>query len=207
MGTDIHGFVECVVEDDEPWVAAVDIELLHHGRSYDAFGCLFGMRNFAGFRPLAEDRGLPKDVSDVVRAQFADWGVDGHSPTWISWAELKRVDWSEPAERVDARIHEYRRTDAGWVMTGKTGWDPRIAEVAGLSTVRDPGRLFRYEAHDLPEGTEWPDGDDRLYRIGRITRRDAVAPDGEWKPLWTVMETLAGLYGDERVRLTVWFDN
>ncbi|MEU9144968.1 hypothetical protein [Streptomyces sp. NPDC048349] len=207
MGTDIHGFVECVYDVDEPWAAAIDMDLLYHGRDYDAFGCLFGVRNFAGFRPLAEGRGLPEDVSSAVRAEFEEWGSDGHSPTWISWAELKRVDWSEPAERVDARIHEYRRTEDGWAMYGKSAWSPRVAEVAGLARERDPGRLVRYEAHDWPEGTEWPDGEDRLYRIGRLTRREAIAAESEWQPLWTVMETLASLYGDENVRLTVWFDN
>ncbi|WP_405495747.1 hypothetical protein [Streptomyces sp. NBC_00096] len=207
MGTDIHGFVECLDEDDALWAAAIDLDLLHHGRSYDAFGCLFGVRNSAGFRALAADRGLPEGASELVRGQFAEWGRDAHSPTWISWAELKRVDWAEPAERVDARIHEYRRTADGWVMSGKAAWDARVAETVGLQMRRDPGRLFGYEAHDWPEGTEWPDGDDRLYRIGRLTRRDAVVPDGEWKPVWTVMETLAALYGDENVRLTVWFDN
>lgn len=207
MGTDIHGFVECADEDGGPWTAAIDIDLLYRGRGYDAFGCLFGVRNFAGFRPLAEGRGLPQDASETARAEFAEWGRDGHSATWISWAELKRVDWAEPAEQVDARVHEYRRTEDGWVMSGKAAWDGRVAEVVGLSRRRDPGRLFTYEAHDWPEGTEWPDGEDRLYRIGRLTRRDAIAPDGDWKPLWTVMETLAALDGDENVRLTVWFDN
>lgn len=88
-----------------------------------------------------------------MRARFADWGSDGHSPTWISWAELERVDWSEPAERVDARIHEYRRTPGGWVMSGKAARDPRVAERIGLPMRRDPGRLSRYGAHDWPEGT------------------------------------------------------
>lgn len=208
MGTDIHGFVECAHElGDEPWVAAIDIDLLYGGRDYDAFGCLFGVRNYAGFRPPAERRGLPDDVSSGVRGEFAGWAGDGHSPTWISWAELKRIDWSEPAERVDARIHEYRRTRDGWVMTGKCAWSGRVAEVIGLSMRREPGRLVTYRSHDWPEGTEWPDGDDLRYRVGRMTRREAVPIDGEWQPLWTVMEALAALHGDENVRLTVWFDN
>nr|WSX53231.1 hypothetical protein OG409_32535 [Streptomyces sp. NBC_00974] len=92
-------------------------------------------------------------------------------------------------------------------LRSKSHGDQRVAEVAGPAVVRDPGRLFRYEAHDWPEGTEWPDGEDLIHRIGRITRRDAIRAGGEWKPLWTVMETLAGLYGDDNVRLTVWFDN
>lgn len=207
MGTDIHGFVECLDEDDARWAAAIDIDLLYAGRGYDAFGCLFGVRNYAGFRPLAAGRGLPADASEAVRGEFADWGSDGHSPTWISWAELKGVDWAEPAEAVDARIHEYRRTPDGWVMSSKAAWSARVAEVVELSMRREPGRLLTYEAHDWPEGTEWPDGDDRLYRIGRMTRGEAVERDEEWKPLFTVMEVLAALHGDDNVRLTVWFDN
>ncbi|MFJ3877766.1 hypothetical protein ACIPW5_09940 [Streptomyces sp. NPDC090077] len=207
MGTDIHGFVECADEwGEEPWCAAIDLALLYDGRDYDAFGCLFGVRNFAGFRPLAEGRGLPGDASPAVRAEHAGLGSDAHGATWIGWAELKRVDWSEPAQRVDARIREYRRTGDSWVMTGEAAWSPRVAEVAGLARQRDPGRLFRYEEHDWPEGTEWADGDDVRYRVERMTRGEAVPPDGAWKPLWTVMETLAALHGDENVRLTVWFD-
>ncbi len=55
-----------------------------------------------------------------------------------------------------------------------------------------------------PENTEWPDGD-RLFRIGRLQRKDAV-PDSEWGAVWSVMRTLANLHGDEGVRLVVWFD-
>ncbi|MFJ5548145.1 hypothetical protein [Streptomyces sp. NPDC093225] len=207
MGTDIYGFVECSAEyGEEPWQAAIDLDLLYDGRDYDAFGCLFGVRNFAGFRALAERRGLPPDASSTVRARVEDWGTDAHDTTWISWAEIGRIDWSEPAEQVDARIHEYRRTaDGGWVMAGKASWSARVAEVTGLERRRDPGRLFRYEDHDWPEGTEWRDGEDRLYRIGRMTRREAIPVDGEWEPVWTVMRTLAARHGDENVRLTVWF--
>lgn len=45
-----------------------------------------------------------------------------------------------------------------------------------------------YSEHGWPEGTEWRDGEDRLYRVERMTRREAIPPAGEWKPLWTVME-------------------
>ncbi|MFE7237713.1 hypothetical protein [Streptomyces sp. NPDC057580] len=70
MGTDIYGFIECRAswhEKGEPWSAAVDFDLLYMGRSYDAFGCLLGVRNRADFRPLAADRGLPEHVCDRVR--------------------------------------------------------------------------------------------------------------------------------------------
>ncbi|WP_327305823.1 hypothetical protein OG730_21810 [Streptomyces sp. NBC_01298] len=38
----------------------------------------------------------------------------------------------------------------------------------------------------------------------RLCRRDAV-PDSDWGAVWSVMRTLAGLHGDEGVRLVVRF--
>ncbi|MEU8958490.1 hypothetical protein AB0C93_29795 [Streptomyces sp. NPDC048518] len=86
-------------EDDEDvvWTAAIDLFVLNTGNSYDAPACLFGVRNSFGFQPLAEDRGLPEDLSDGVRAAFIAWlGPEwSHSTTWITRAELAAADWDE----------------------------------------------------------------------------------------------------------------
>jgi hypothetical protein len=66
MGTDISGFLEyrAPQDDQEPtWYTAHDLSSLYGGRHYDAFGCLFGVRNYANFRPLAACRGLPASIS------------------------------------------------------------------------------------------------------------------------------------------------
>ncbi|WP_326671110.1 hypothetical protein [Streptomyces sp. NBC_01257] len=209
MGADIHGFVECRTRWADPadaWTAAVDLDLLYMGQDYDAFGCLFGVRNHAGFAPLAADRGLPGQISGAARAELDDWGADAHSLSWISWGEVKRVDWDEPAETTDRRVHAYEVVDGAWTLVSKAVWSARFARVAGLPAdpVTDASEGDGRE--DWPEGTEWRDGD-RLYRVERMTRREAVRPDGEWKPVWSVMEALAAVHGDENVRLTVWFDN
>lgn len=39
------------------------------------------------------------------------------------------------------------------------------------------------------------------------TRGQVALDNSQWTPVWTVMRTLAGLYGDDNVRLVVWFDN
>ncbi|MEV6327625.1 hypothetical protein [Streptomyces sp. NPDC051909] len=191
MGADIHGFVECrstyrTLDDDEAsWHAAIDLDLLYGGRDYDAFGCLFGVRNHAGFRPLAEHRGLPADAAPETRAAFEEWGRDGHDPSWIGWPELTRVDWSEPAERPEERAHRYRRgPDGDWVLVG---------------------RVFP-DRSDRAEGESW-EWDGELFRMERMTRREAVPADGEWRPVWTTMGALAEVHGEENVRLVVWFDN
>ncbi|WP_329124696.1 hypothetical protein [Streptomyces sp. NBC_01465] len=208
MGTDISGMIECRAwhlhedEDEESvWRAAVDLFFLNINRDYDAFGCLFGIRNYANFRPLAADRGLPIDVSEAVRADFARWEqYQPYGTTWITWAELKAVDWDEPAEKTDSRIHIYRQTADGLTLTGKSSWSPWFAQHAGLPD-RIPG-----DAEAWPEGSEWLIGD-TLYRFETIRRRDAVRESGDWTPVWTVMEALASQHGDDNVRLIVWFDN
>ncbi|MBS2546674.1 hypothetical protein KGQ19_07320 [Catenulispora sp. NL8] len=205
MGTDISGWIEILTEDwnsgdiAERWLAVVDLGHLYLGRDYDAFGCLFGVRNFAGFRPLAADRGLPEDASAKVQDECE--GIGGHSPTWISWAELAVVDWAEPAVRVDERVHKYRRlSDGSLQFVSKAAYDGDLEKLIG--SARGPG-----ESADLyPEGTEWTDGD-TVYRVERLRRSDAVAPDGEWRPVWAVMEALASVHDPEKVRLVVCFDS
>ncbi|MFF1337582.1 hypothetical protein ACFVYT_06630 [Streptomyces sp. NPDC058290] len=206
MGTDMHGFIECrwdrwLDEEDRRWDAAIDLAHLYAGRSYAAFGALFGVRDTASFLPLAADRGLPRDVSDEARAGFDGWGRDAHGASWVTWAELTAVDWDEGAAEVDECVHEYRRGPEGsWELYGRNSSLTRFAEVSGLSGPRDLYRAGRTQ----PEGSEWYDGD-RLFRVGRLTRKQAV-PDSDWEAVWAVMRTLAGLHGDEGVRLVVWFD-
>ncbi|WP_237554854.1 MULTISPECIES: hypothetical protein [unclassified Streptomyces] len=120
--------------------------------------------------------------------------------TWITWAEVKRVDWDEPAETIDRRVHRYQRTADGLRYVGKAVWDAGHAEALGTpDSISDP-------VEGWPEGTEWTVGD-TVFRAQKIRRRDAVQPGGEWQPVWTAMETLASLHGDDNVRLVVWFDN
>ncbi|WUW21256.1 hypothetical protein OG521_10840 [Streptomyces sp. NBC_01463] len=205
MGSDMYGFIECrwdrwLDEEDRRWTAAVSLSHLYNGRSYVGFGALFGVRDTTSFRPLADHRGLPPDASQEARADFEPWS-DLHGASWITWAELLTADWEEAANEVDACVHEYRRrSDGSWEMHGQNTDLTRFAELAGIN---DPHALYRAGSIH-PEGTEWPDGD-RLFRIGRLRRKDAV-PDSDWGAVWSVMRTLAGLHGDEGVRLVVWFD-
>ncbi|MGW1493962.1 hypothetical protein [Streptomyces sp. NPDC002402] len=209
MGTDISGFVECGAragdegERDLVWRAVVDLCVLNDTRNYDAFGCLFGVRNFANFRPLAAERGRPLDASDKVRDELdrlAPWSDQAYGTTWITWAELKAVDWDEPAERPDSRIHQYRQSPDGLRFAGKSGWCPEFARAVGLRKQLSGSRPT------WPDGTEWQIGD-TLYRSETLRRRDAVREDGEWQPVWSAMATLAMEHGDDNVRLVVWFDN
>ncbi|MFI5841475.1 hypothetical protein ACIA8K_17395 [Catenuloplanes sp. NPDC051500] len=197
MGTDIAGGVESRPHGPgTPWHLA-DVDLSALPRHYDAFGLLFGVRNYAGFAPVAPGRGLPDDASPELRGLQP--GDGEHDHTWVSWAELARIDWDARAPRVDDRIHEYRLTGEGLLAGGKAahhGADWRAA--AGDHA--DP------RGSSYPEGTEWRAGD-RIWRVERLTNGHVLRDDPELRALLDTMRDLAGRYGGENVRLTVWFDS
>ncbi|MDQ2906453.1 MAG: hypothetical protein ABI456_14315 [Ktedonobacteraceae bacterium] len=197
MGTDIAGRIECrlryPIDSRKPWTSAIDLSLLYHGRDYDAFGCLFGIRNYAHFRPVAAERGLPADVSREVKEDAESYGEGGSGHSWISWAEIKAIDWEEETEETDSRIHEYRRAEDGsLVYEGKSSLDPTFAKHVSYS-LRAP--------HSWPEGQEW-EIEGKIYRAEKLKRKDTR--EG-WDSLFTVMELLAAYYEDDGVRLVVWF--
>ncbi|WP_141714930.1 hypothetical protein [Micromonospora rhizosphaerae] len=94
MSTDIYGFIEVVHPpashpsyEGEPWSPCMELCPLYADSDYLAFGCLFGVRNWIGWEPVAADRGLPAGVSTAVRADYddiarADSAV--HGSTWVS---------------------------------------------------------------------------------------------------------------------------
>lgn len=207
MGTDISGFLEArphQVHRTAPrpladWEYVADLDHLYASRDYDLFGCLFGVRNFAGFDPVAAGRGMPEDLSERGAAEWSTWEPSSHDPTWVTWAELAAIDLDEPALRPDRRYHHYRRTPSGLIQVGKFRDGPRITELIAAS-----GMTPADGDEPWPEGTTWADGDD-VYRIERLVRRDAVPRS--MTALWTVMGALAELHGPEHVRLVVYFDS
>ncbi|MFE0631337.1 hypothetical protein ACFW3D_30820 [Streptomyces sp. NPDC058864] len=205
MGKDIRGFVECHRdyrdhEEDSFWHATIALDHLKVPRNYDAFGCLFGVCDNEQFLPIAPLRGLPVDASNRVRA--GQEATAGRSAGWVSWAEIKRVDWDEESARPDDRIHEYFREPQGdWQFAQRHVSAPRrFIDLCG-----QPAHIAARPGEHFPAGSQWVDGD-RMFRVDRLRRRDAV-PDDEWGPVWTVMRTLADLHGDDDVRLVVWFDD
>jgi hypothetical protein len=197
MGTDINGWVEFRLADS--WYAAIRPGSIV-GRDYDAFGCLFGVRNFAHFRPIAPDRGIPADASLMVQHEFKEGERYWHNPTWISWREVREIDIDEPAEQADSRIHWYTRDANGaLVFAGKAAWVRDFAEHVGHSIIEGV-----FGTRTWPEGREW-EINGKIYRAERLTRGDALG--GAWETLFRLMDVLADAYGADNVRLVVWFDS
>lgn len=151
VSTGIYGSIEvrdlsrAAWDPEMPWFGCVDLWPLYPNNEYASFGCLFGVRNWPGWQPVAAGRGLPDDVSTAVRTEYEKCArLDDaiHGSTWVSWPELRDLD----------------------------------------VTVTPPA------PHQ------------------EMTRLDVLGPGTGWEHVFAVMRTLAQRFGEDGVRLVVWFD-
>lgn len=110
MGCDIHSYVELRTESgwaklDDPifdngWLGIGDVynrednEQPFYDRNYNLFGVLAGVRNY-DLPIIAEPRGIPVDVSDVVATEYDKWFGDAHTASWLTVAELTGFDYEQ----------------------------------------------------------------------------------------------------------------
>lgn len=95
---------ESKVDDDGYEWNAQFIDQPYTGRNYDLFAILAdvrngrgfaGIRTGAGFIPICDPKGLPKDVSKEINQLSDEWGSDGHSHSWFTVSELLAYDWNQ----------------------------------------------------------------------------------------------------------------
>jgi len=212
MGWDIEGFIECRQQNAQSpetgWVVVRNLYPLYRGRNYDAFGCLFGWQNYANFRPIAAGRGLPQDVSSEVKKRHDELGKEAAGTTWISWSEIKAIDWEEESEQADSRIHRYERNEQGeLIYTGKAAWSREFMELAnGEQLETEAGTMLSimealFAKPSRPEGQQWEKGN-IVYRAEKLKRKDVY---DDWQDVFEAMQELATTYGDDGVRMVVWF--
>jgi len=107
MGTDIHLFSEKkkTVNGVEKWVNAdywkinpyfgednsepeLEIVSLYSNRNYCLFNLLADVRGYG--TAISQPRGLPDDVSDIVKKESDRWDGDGHSHSYFTLDELRK---------------------------------------------------------------------------------------------------------------------
>ena len=110
MGCDIHGFVEVLHKGE--WYAYDKIPL--GVRNYALFGLIAGVRN-DDVKPVSLPKDIPKDASEVVKLEVKHWGVDGHSHTWLSKTEMKKV--YDYMEKIMHKEHNKERKEL-WLEWG-----------------------------------------------------------------------------------------
>ncbi|MGW1725863.1 hypothetical protein ACWCQK_23355 [Streptomyces sp. NPDC002306] len=207
MSTDIHGGIEfrhpgvgTDFDDGEPWTAAMDLWPLYAEIDHAAFGCLFGVRNHAGFPPLAPGRGLPADLSSGMRSQLAPWVEAGdlHSPSWVSWAEVASLDPTAAPDHFIGRLTWHTRSLPS-VLHQRLVSEPFPSEA--FSTVGEPPK----DLHTATGRVRWTTGElTCVYEP--LTVGSVLGPDTHWSHVFAVMQALAGRFGDDGVRLVVAFE-
>lgn len=200
MGCDIHIYAEKRVGGK--WQKATDD--IDRGRNYDLFAMLANVRNgtgFAGcdtgdgFKPIAMPKGLPADVSRAVKKESDGWGVDGHSHSWLTVAELLAYDWQGQTTKRRGWVSgsEYKR----WKASGANGPDSWCGGVGGggvqhvsnqemdrrIASEKDVGRHYTL----VEWGVSYAD-----------CARDFLSE---------TLPTLRAMGDPEDVRIVFWFDN
>lgn len=103
MGCDIHMYAEYRKKNSDKWEAdpchKVRDEDEHYkyvetlpdgGRDYGFFYALAGVR-YGNVGPYNEPKGIPADVSEIVKIGIDSYGADGHSHTYFSLEEYERI--------------------------------------------------------------------------------------------------------------------
>lgn len=179
---------------------------LYIGRNYDLFAILANVRNgrgFAGvetgtgFKPISMPRGLPVDCTSGVKEQSENWGLDGHSHSWMLLSELLAFDYDNQFTVQYGVVDEAEYVQ--WKEVGKPkSW------CGGVS-----GRSIKHVSNGLMEGYitgdfQKEEGIEYYTKVQwRESYRESVGP--QW---FETLEYLKRLGVDStQVRLVFWFDN
>lgn len=97
MGCDIHCFYELGSRPYDKCSQGVKYFYsfeFNVWRDYSLFGVFAGVR-IDDIPGSYEPKGFPEDACEETKKAFDDWGLDAHTPSWLSLKELKEIDWDE----------------------------------------------------------------------------------------------------------------
>jgi len=202
--------------------------------NYDLFSMLADVRNEPGGPvPIFPCRGMPKDVSREIANMCEGWGVDGHSHTHFTVAELRAY-----FERMKDRTY----TDHG-VVDGKafehlqstgerpTSWSKSISGIGfGIVTVTE--RMYRSIQHLVKHdktANRWRENQTVLRAVDApshfrgILRDLKPVPDAQGlysiyvQTMWArryecpsflaLLDELSAYGPEDSIRVVCWFDN
>jgi hypothetical protein len=175
-----HGWVEAKYlchTSDADWREVACFNFC--AQEYELLSWLFGVKDHVDFEVLAPERGLPSDASSRVRREAKQKSyAGGHS--WVTWKELKDVDWQEGYLVIEESPYE-----------GHEEYWKEELERSAKEPEREDGKTW------LEKGT--------VYYQYKFTRRHTIDRIGT--VILDVMEAIAKTCGDENVRFVAWFDD
>ncbi|MEV2910510.1 hypothetical protein ABNF65_18300 [Paenibacillus larvae] len=123
-GEDTSGFEDWIKEEQEGTYDFVDIP-----RNYYLYAALADVRNYDGVKPICEPRGLPSDVSAVVKEQSDGWGRGAHDRSYLTAKELSEFDWDQKI-KFEGRQIQWTESLKDRVDTFYTWSIPKLIELA-----------------------------------------------------------------------------
>ncbi|KAL9657563.1 hypothetical protein ABK040_000990 [Willaertia magna] len=102
-------------EGEEDLEELYNLQWFYTDRNYDVFAILADVRNgfgFAGcdtgdgFEIISEPKGLPDDVSSIVKQISEKWDCDGHSHSYLTLTELLEYDWINKVTKKRGYVNE-----------------------------------------------------------------------------------------------------
>lgn len=90
-------------EDEKKYEPELNIKNLYSGRNYELFGILADVRCY-GNPVISNPKGLPEDVSDIVKDESDRWGIDGHSHSYLTLRELVEYLERHPKIKYDGFV-------------------------------------------------------------------------------------------------------
>ena len=204
MGADIHLFTEVkrTINGTERWVNSDSWEInpyyrygsdedrkherelnhksIYSGRNYELFGILADVRG-VGNPVISEPKGLPEDVSDVVKNESDRWGSDGHSHSYLTLREMVEYLEKYPKIKYEGFIspEEARKL-------AKTGETPN--SWAGWA---NPDLKWVHR--------EWEEDSAVKYLVDKVREKYKEV-------FWTRPEDQTP-EDEEKIRIVFWFDN
>jgi len=232
MGCDIHMILEVKpakatqfemvgeMERDGDYISPAD---RYSGRNYNLFAVLADVRNGSGFagcdtgdriEPIAQPRGVPDDASPEYQAWVKQWGVDGHSHSYHTLAQLLDYDWT--LAKVSRGFLDLAAYDRWRGYNEKNGNSPDsyCGDVSGGKTTkitRDTAdEILDLAPRDYHGRQDWLKDESRahIYVQCEWTQPSAKTVGNEfWYSVLAPLLKLAKEHGPDNVRAIFFFDN
>lgn len=100
---EINPYYRYGTDEDRKYERELDHKSIYSGRNYELFGILADVRG-VGNPVISEPKGLPEDVSDVVKNESDRWGSDGHSHSYLTLRELVEYLNENPKIKYDGFV-------------------------------------------------------------------------------------------------------
>lgn len=137
MGCDIHFFAEVKIKGAWYLHSAPSIE-----RWYAMFTKMAGVRGDVS-EAIAAPKGLPSDLSVVVRQYWEYWEADGHSASWLSSSEIEQLEkWLKDQH---AGSKEYFYPEKLWGYLFGSSWGGFHKYGADPATIEDVRFVFWFD--------------------------------------------------------------